>query len=275
MTLVLAWYTKQGSENVLHIATDGRLSDPSNAAWAHATKIFRFGATNLFVAYCGDSHLSLIAITQGISLLPVTNNLSKTGLLGAKTRAIGEHIADILQTFPSGWGSRAELLLCGFDPCLGGIQVEHISLSRGKYQISHPLRGGARYLALGSGAAFARAKLGSGKDLGSRDFFGVLVKAINEPSLQSVGGVPQHVVLFTRKDDPSRDGVAISGINWHGKSTVFGIPLKFSSSMRNVVWRTHILTRARYLGSRQFRRAGWKPVPPRKVQVAPVPKVAP
>jgi len=266
MTLVLAWYSKRGSRSVLHIATDSLLTQSGTSnTWSHATKLFRVHPSHSYIAYCDDSFYALSAVAQGIGILSHTEVLAtETTTLGARAKALGLHMSQVFATFPSTWGKAATLLLCGHDPNLGGIRAWKIELASGRHQCSDALPNGNRYFALGSGGPAAQKRHSQTADAGSREFFGTLTHVIGDSSVPDVGGVPQHVVLFTRREQRAApqtraqvDSTA-SGINWkidnRDESTLFGVPLRFASRMPKAIWRTSVLTRDRHLRAAVVRR---------------------
>lgn len=263
VTLVLAWYSKLGATDVLHVATDSLLSESGTAnAWPHASKLFRVHPSHSYIAYCGDSLYGLSAVAQGIGLLSSTEILhDERTTVKARARALGDHMARVFKTFPSNWGNAATLLFCGRDPIVGGVRAMKVSLVGGNCQVTEAIPSGHRYVALGSGATFASKYLSQVDATHSRQVFSVLTAAIRDPSEASVGGCPQAATLFCYRRDPSRGGSSPSGFNWetgpHLESTLFGVPLRFASRMSKVVWRTSAFTRDRYLREARVRRVGW------------------
>lgn len=263
MTLVLAWYSRPDTRDVLHVASDSLLSKSgTRETWKHATKVFRVFPSHSYIAYCGDSLYALSAIAQGIGLLSQTEILSmEKTVLKARAKALGDHIGRVLGSFPREWGKSATLLFCGRDPCLGGIHAAKIELTEGHAIVTDAFPEHARYIALGSGATCAIGKMPQVSTAHSRDIFATLTATISASTVPDVGGCPQAATLWCRSDGSRRHGSCACGFNWdidgRYESTVFGMPLRFASKMSPVVWRTHVFTRGRYLRQATIRRVVW------------------
>jgi len=173
--------------------------------------------------------------------------------INAKTEAIKIHFDRILPEFPSTWGKDATLLFADYDHKkksyrLFTLQFEHPKLILKEQHLTSQFP----YFCIGSGAEKALGLISGNNYTTTAQYFRALVNTILDDKIGSVGGVPQMVKLTSVTSQPI-------GFNWKVsdkmESTLFGMPLAFSSDMSNVRFMDGDFTLSKYLRSGRVQRS--------------------
>ena len=230
MTLVVAGIVR---DKELFLASDSRLSCGENS-WDYATKIFRLYPTDDYVAYCGDSLPALLAISQGLQLLPNTCILRQSGSSGtsqvtARARAFFRHMQEIMRGFPAAWGESCTVWMAGYDHRCKKPRLYSFALGACPREPSEVTLDATT--CMGSGSTQAKAILKTiGTPKSGKDIFDAVSTVVADGKEPTVGGNIQMAVI-------RRGGSKTIGFRFGKKPPhVMGFPVQFVSGMPNVLW---------------------------------------
>ncbi len=239
MTLVMLWIEDRGGRQYLNIASDSLLTQAGTTnRWENATKVFQVSPSDVFMAYCGDSLPGLHAIMQGTAILNSSATLGapsgpSTPQVQARASAIKNHLEGTLPAVPKAWGKNIELVMAGWDFRKKDFQAFRLKLANGLLGMERiPLSTGP--FLFGSGSTAAK-KLLKGKALTRENVLRVLQAVIHDKKQPEVGGTPQ-MVCIPHGGGPSRPVAFRQRRNSRTEFYLYGIPLRFKSELRRLIF---------------------------------------
>lgn len=249
MTLLMVWTNKPDDPTSINIASDSLLSAHDGKGgqleWRYATKIHRLHPTREYFAYCGGSFMALSAVSSALATISNSDHLYKVEgkeapTIGARVKAIREHLHHTLPLIPPAWSPSATLLLAGWDPRKERFALWVMELTN--KEVSKPTGidlTSKRVHYFGSGATNAKTRvdaLAKSASISTEGIVRVLGDVIDDTAEPTVGGAPQMVML--RRDDDVPVGFWWPGTGDKDERHLFGLPIRFSSKMENVKWVT-------------------------------------